>query len=392
LNKQTFFSVLIPAKGRPEFLRQAIMSVLLQDFDNFELIISNNGGDQRLRDIVQEFGQDPRLKYMEQENVLNMPAHWETISRDLEGEYLLILTDRSLFRKRALYDLHTKILELDGSPEVISWPWDLYLDHIGILTTYPNIDSSIKRMDPIKSLLESINNNKFTHFLLPRGLNSCVRVDFMEAMRARYGQVFKAMSPDYTFAYLCLLNTESFYHLKQPLFVSQGVKVSNGGNAYASDARGYLSTLDIKPFYEHVPLKLPLVLNLIHGDFMAMLELCGRNDLIEEWDRVNYFDECTLEVEEKRKMGILTSDEIIEMEKELEALLALELPGIRTAVTYKNSSNLRNIRLKVVGGIKNIVMDHMKWLYRWALLLTKRTSRYYDTAMEAAGFDRDEKV
>ncbi len=55
-----FFSVVNPTKSRPTPLQDAIQSVLLQDFDDYELIVSNNFDDERTRQVVEPFLGHPR--------------------------------------------------------------------------------------------------------------------------------------------------------------------------------------------------------------------------------------------------------------------------------------------------------------------------------------------
>ena len=40
-----YFSILIPTRGRPDLLRDAVVSALFQDFDNFEVVVSDNCND-----------------------------------------------------------------------------------------------------------------------------------------------------------------------------------------------------------------------------------------------------------------------------------------------------------------------------------------------------------
>ena len=41
-NITPFFSIVIPTKNRPVFLRESIQSILYQDFDDYEIIVSDN--------------------------------------------------------------------------------------------------------------------------------------------------------------------------------------------------------------------------------------------------------------------------------------------------------------------------------------------------------------
>jgi hypothetical protein len=74
-------SILIPAKGRPLYTRDAVFSAIHQDFDDFDVTLSNNGADPAVKAAVGEFMGDPRFHYIEQPIDLEMSEHWDVASR-----------------------------------------------------------------------------------------------------------------------------------------------------------------------------------------------------------------------------------------------------------------------------------------------------------------------
>jgi len=363
---------------------------VLQDFKQIEIIVSNNGADPALREVVHAFNNKHKLLYVEQTNALSMPEHWESISQHVRGKYLLILTDRSLLHQHALHHLHAKITTLATTPEVISWPWDLYIDHLHVLNSHPDTAGLLEKKDPIQVLLATINAPDQLYSLLPRGLNCCIYTPFLKHLRQQFGTVFRPITPDFTFAALCLLNSDQFYYLNQALFVSQGMKVSNGGNAYGGDGRTYLNTMKLSQPFKYTPLQLPLVQNMIHDDFLQCVHLCQRPDVLAQWSRSNYFHVCALEIEEKRKTAILDHPTIDEMEKAWLTALHLEATTIQDAVRIKQHP-FRHVFLRMIGLMKSFLTEHMPWLYQ-RLLLRQPYHRTCATALEAAGFDVDEQL
>lgn len=59
-------SVVIPAYNAARHLREAIDSILVQTFSNFELIIINDGSTDEIKEIIQSYD-DPRIHYIENE-------------------------------------------------------------------------------------------------------------------------------------------------------------------------------------------------------------------------------------------------------------------------------------------------------------------------------------
>ncbi len=57
-------SIGLPVLNEESYLRQTIEALLAQDYDNFELIISDNASTDRTAAICHEFsGRDSRVKY-----------------------------------------------------------------------------------------------------------------------------------------------------------------------------------------------------------------------------------------------------------------------------------------------------------------------------------------
>ena len=378
-----FFSIFVPAKGRPTYLVDAIKSILFQDFKNFEIVISNNGADAELREVARAFLDDSRIRYVEQPEVLNMPAHWEKVSRDLGGEYVLVVTDRSVLKFGALTYLYGQIQAEDCLPDVISWPWDLYYDYIQVLVPHQS-SGEIVRMDSHAEVINIINGTSAYPYCLPRGLNSCVKNSFINELRKKYEKVFRSLNPDFTFGYLCLMNSEKFFYIQRPLFSSQGLKVSNGGNSFSGDASPYFASLELCNPFRHVPYKHPMVQNSIHEDFLAMATLCERDDLLLAWDSHHYVCQCFAEIDAKYEAGILPKQAVMDMETDLIQLLPKESREIQQLLSSRHSFSKR-IRRMIIRLIRKLLGSKLE-LIRHFTLLYRKGGISFKTALEAAGF------
>lgn len=99
-------TVAIPAY-KPQFLAQAIESVLAQTFGDFELLISDDRGDGSIAEIVSRYGDD-RIRLLagpRQGLVPNSAFLWDSASTDL----LKFLYDDDLLAPQALAALHEAI-------------------------------------------------------------------------------------------------------------------------------------------------------------------------------------------------------------------------------------------------------------------------------------------
>ena len=68
--KRPIVSVIIPAYNREQTIGRAIQSVLNQTFQDFELIVVDDGSTDGTRAVVEGFG-DPRIRYLHHEGSRN---------------------------------------------------------------------------------------------------------------------------------------------------------------------------------------------------------------------------------------------------------------------------------------------------------------------------------
>ena len=91
-----FFSVIIPTYNRAGFLPTAIESVLAQSYENWELIIVDDGSIDETSEVVEKYLPDRRIKYYWQENSGRSTAR-NTGCQSAIGAYLCYLDDDDFF-------------------------------------------------------------------------------------------------------------------------------------------------------------------------------------------------------------------------------------------------------------------------------------------------------
>lgn len=93
-------SVIIPAYNHEEYIGIAIESVLYQTFQDFELIIINDGSTDNTDQVIRKYS-DPRISYVPQEN---QGAH-NAINKGISlarGEYISILNSDDVYHAERL--------------------------------------------------------------------------------------------------------------------------------------------------------------------------------------------------------------------------------------------------------------------------------------------------
>ncbi len=387
-----FFSIVIPTRGRPELLRDALASALFQDFDDFEVVISDNCNDDRTQKVLDEFHSHDRLRCIRPERLLPMPDHWEFASKQANGTYVLLLTDRSVLKRHALRTIHDAISTASGDVAVCSWRWSLYDD----LAMQEISDSPIFAGDGAMMLTSRLIATDFikgSHqnaYSLPRGLNSCYRNDLARSLRSQFGTLFSSICPDFTSAFMLLANINDVLFVDKALFVSQGLGLSNGGDAFSRTAATYLDSLGDGDWFSRVPIKAPLVWNAVYQDYLTIRDLAGGNLNQLNVDWIVYFETCYRELIKKTKTGLISPGELdglfaewsraldesdVPVQEEMRRKLK-KLSRIRQRAQLKASAIGKFVR-----GLKRTIN---KFRRRW------RRAKGGQTALEAAGFRGDE--
>jgi len=107
-------SVVIPTYNRAEFLKRAIESVFKQTFQDFELIIVDDGSTDKTKEVVNSFWSD-KIKYIYQENSGGAARPKNTGIKVATGEYIAILDDDDEWLPEKL---EKQVRFLDEHPEI----------------------------------------------------------------------------------------------------------------------------------------------------------------------------------------------------------------------------------------------------------------------------------
>ena len=76
----TKFSVLVPTRNRVEYLRQAVESVLCQDYVDWEVCIADNASSDSTLEWVEGLD-DPRILYSRAEQLIPVTDNWNRSKR-----------------------------------------------------------------------------------------------------------------------------------------------------------------------------------------------------------------------------------------------------------------------------------------------------------------------
>lgn len=146
MSKSTpFFSVIIPTRNRAELLCRCIKSVFDQEFEDWELIIVDDGSTDETRERVSEFD-DPRLTYRYQAQAERSSARNAGI-RIASGHYICFLDDDDFIKEDHLSIFHDAYQGSKNEKVILRTGY--WKSRNGKLTKTANYDST-KHNNPIQ--------------------------------------------------------------------------------------------------------------------------------------------------------------------------------------------------------------------------------------------------
>lgn len=83
-------SVIIPSRNCLTYLKYAIQSVIMQEYDNYELIVSDNHSDDNTWEYLQGI-QHPRVRIMQPPKTCSMSGHYEWLLNQARGDWITIV-------------------------------------------------------------------------------------------------------------------------------------------------------------------------------------------------------------------------------------------------------------------------------------------------------------
>lgn len=142
-------TVLIPVFNREHFVSDAIRSVIEQDFDDFELLVVDDGSTDRTPDVLETWkGRDPRVQVITSATNQGIPGALNLGLAHARGEYVARLDSDDLILPRRLA---AQGAVLDARPEVVL-----------VSCAYAMVDAAGKHL----GIWKSDDSHEVTKFLL----------------------------------------------------------------------------------------------------------------------------------------------------------------------------------------------------------------------------------
>lgn len=345
-------TVVVPTLNRPELAKIAVDSILGQSSKYFcEIILSNNGANLRAREIFNSEFYKNKIIYLETKDVLPMTTHWEWASGFATGEYLMVLPDRRLLKQGAVNSL---ISSMENNQDCDACCCcDEWLFESGRLISTRTFTTDAKVS--AESVLKNFEAGKFDRNCLPLGLNCILRSKFLTNYRFLHGKYFDGTSPDFRSAFNFLFTANSIYVISEPLMITTGFSLSNGGKAYKGDL-SYLKSLGSDGEFNFMP-------RCFEGNVWG--------SIFEDYLRSKHFfkgDGAYKRIMSKSAMALMMTEEMIKVAVAKfsgnSCRHYLEVRRVLKACGWKISDDFRALK-GVIAGLKQFLPDSIKIVYRY---------------------------
>ena len=223
------FSVIIPTRERHETLPFAIRTVLLQTFEDFEIIVCDNCSSIETKKAVAQFN-SPKIKYVRSDIPLSMHENWELAVNSSSGEYLILFGDDDGLLPNSLKVLNELLMQ--STFKVIAWDrihyhWpNLLPQQLSNQIQIPIADGSflINGAWIIKEIVEGRKPYTF----LPMLYNGVIKRNLIEELKNKTGSIFRSISPDIYSGFAFAQLSGEYLYLNTPMSINGGSAKSNG--------------------------------------------------------------------------------------------------------------------------------------------------------------------
>jgi|GEM_PF-6603463 len=378
-----YFSVVIPTRNRPHFLKYALISLQKQSFEDFEVIVSDNSDDHQEAVTLVQGMNDPRFKVVCTPSVLSMSDNFNYGVSHANGRYVSTIADKTLLLPGALEKVYS-IVSKDPSIDVINWLSDWYgfkdegNSWEGFYMTQqdfyePVIYDLEEELKFRLSFLIKRTELKRRYF---RGqiYYGFYSRELIERIKQKVGKVFHDLNPDHTSLLFGFLYSKKSYDIGMSLSMMFVTKLSNGNKGQESLEEGkkyisqsldcsfekFLENLPFPPFYQAIT-------NVIAYDFIQMLDLTGHTHLKKY---INY-DNLSLRVLEEMqgRFPVDYKKVILDTDPDSDLLKNLLIKKVQNAISKTFSEfNREEIR-------GNLLMSFAKYFQSTGLYAQKQRQR-----------------
>jgi glycosyltransferase involved in cell wall biosynthesis len=251
MSKNNKFTVIIPTRERSDTLRSAIKSCVGQNYDNLEIIVSDNCSQDDTYDVVKSY-QDERIKYINPGKRLSMSGNWEFALSHATGDYVNYIGDDDAMLPRAFNNLNDILNDIKC--QAFSWKKDDFVyfwpgtDESNLLSISLWGSQDYQKKD-CKKVLRNVQDLRASYNTLPLVYSGVVQRQVLEKIASYSRCFFSSMTPDVYSGIAIACEVDHFYSSGQP-YSMVGLSVHSTG-ASASNNQPQENSPEAKFYQEN---------------------------------------------------------------------------------------------------------------------------------------------
>lgn len=229
------FTVVIPTRERCDTLEHSLRTCVIQDYDNLEILVSDNFSQDRTREVVESY-RDPRIRYINTGKRVSMTDNFEFALSHVRPEgYVIYIGDDDGLLPNAIRDIND-VVNQTGT-QVLRWSLPYYW--------WPNIKSSLVNQLIIPSLRSGINvrnstitiqdilsfRTPYTVFLPLMYQYSAINYEVIRKIRESSERFYHSITPDVYSGFAIAGAVDSFVYSEKPYAIGGVSQHSNGASA-----------------------------------------------------------------------------------------------------------------------------------------------------------------
>jgi hypothetical protein len=253
-------TVVIPTRERHEVLEKALQTVVDQDYDNLEIIVSDNYSSDATADVVRGV-RDERVRHLNTGRRLSMTHNWEFALSHVGEGWVTVMGDDDGLLPGSVAKLATVVTA--SSVEAVrsavcsySWPSLLGTEN-GHLAVPLRTGSQLR---DAAHWLEKVLRGTAGYADLPMlYTGGYVHTAVLERIKRASGAVYRSRIPDVYSAVAVASSIDRYLYLHEPLGINGASQHSTGTSEFAKDkprsspSKLFASEPNI-PFHEDLPL------------------------------------------------------------------------------------------------------------------------------------------
>lgn len=122
----TSFTVIIPCKNRAKYLVHTLRTCSMQNYDNLDIVVSDDGSTDSTRDVVEDaIRRDPRIRLILHDHSIGMRDNFEYALNEVKPGFVIALGSDDGLLPDGIAGMF-EVLQKTGM-ELLAWPTPLYV-------------------------------------------------------------------------------------------------------------------------------------------------------------------------------------------------------------------------------------------------------------------------